>query len=237
MKKEILEALKAKFVGVSEAILNRIADKLAKTVIKQEDVATAIEGVTFQQVLESYGDSRATEAQQTAVTNYEKKHGLKDGKKVEEPKPTEQPKPNEETKPGKEDMPVWAKALIDSNKTLSDKLSAMEGEKIATSRKSSLEAILKNAPEKIRQRYEKDFVRMTFKDDEDFNSWIGEITPDVEAITNECQAKGGVVTRPKAGAAGGKGEEKNPYLEARIKEREAATTTPAIQGLATETTK
>ena len=237
MKKEILEALKAKFAGVSEAILNRIADKLAKTVIKQEDVATAIEGVTFQQVLESYGDSRATEAQQTAVTNYEKKHGLKDGKKVEEPKPTEQPKPNEETKPGKEDMPAWAKALIDSNKTLSDKLSAMEGEKIATSRKSSLEAILKNAPEKIRQRYEKDFVRMTFKDDEDFNSWIGEITPDVEAITNEYQAKGGVVTRPKAGAAGGKGEEKNPYLEARIKEREAATTTPAIQGLATETTK
>lgn len=237
MKKEILEALKAKFVGVSEAILNRIADKLAKTVIKQEDVATAIEGVTFQQVLESYGDSRATEAQQTAVTNYEKKHGLKDGKKVEEPKPTEQPKPNEETKPGKEEMPAWAKALIDSNKTLSDKLSAMEGEKIATSRKSSLEAILKNAPEKIRQRYEKDFVRMTFKDDEDFNSWIGEITPDVEAITNEYQAKGGVVTRPKAGAAGGKGEEKNPYLEARIKEREAATTTPAIQGLATETTK
>ena len=237
MKKEILEALKAKFAGVSEAILNRIAEKLAKTVTKQEDVATAIDGVTFQQVLESYGDSRATEAQQTAVTNYEKKHGLKDGKKVEEPKPTEQPKPNEETKPGKEDMPAWAKALIDSNKTLSDKLSAMEGEKIATSRKSSLEAILKNAPEKIRQRYEKDFVRMTFKDDEDFNSWIGEITPDVEAITNEYQAKGGVVTRPKAGAAGGKGEEKNPYLEARIKEREAATTTPAIQGLATETTK
>ncbi len=237
MKKEILEALKAKFAGVSEAILNRIAEKLAKTVTKQEDVATAIDGVTFQQVLESYGDSRATEAQQTAVTNYEKKHGLKDGKKVEEQKPTEKPKPNEETKPGEEEMPTWAKALIDSNKTLSDKLSAMEGEKIATSRKSSLEAILKDAPEKIRQRYEKDFVRMTFKDDEDFNSWIGEITPDVEAITNEYQAKGGVVTRPKAGAAGGKGEEKNPYLEARIKEREAATTTPAIQGLATETTK
>lgn len=81
MKKEILEALKAKFEGVSEAILNRIADKLAKTVTKQEDVATAVEGVTFQQVLESYGDSRATEAQQTAVTNYEKKHGLKDGKR------------------------------------------------------------------------------------------------------------------------------------------------------------
>lgn len=231
MKKEVLDALKAKFEGVSEAILNRIADKLAKTVTKQEDVATAVEGVTFQQVLESYGDSRATEAQQTAVTNYEKKHGLKDGKKVEEPKPTE------ETKPGEEEMPAWAKALVKSNEQLLCEVAAMKGEKIATSRKSSLDAILKDAPEKIRQRYEKDFARMTFKDDEDFNNWIGEITPDVEAITNEYQAKGGVVTRPKAGAAGGKGEEKNPYLEARIKEREAATATPAIQGLATETTK
>lgn len=237
MKKEILDALKAKFVGVSEAILNRIADKLAKTVTKQEDVATAVEGVTFQQVLESYGDSRATEAQQTAVTNYEKKHGLKDGKKVEEPKPTEQPKPNEETKPGEEEMPAWAKALVKSNEQLLGEVAAMKGEKVATSRKASLEAILKDAPEKIRQRYEKDFARMTFKDDEDFTNWIGEITPDVEAITNEYQAKGGVVTRPKAGAAGGKGKEKNPYLEARIKEREAATATPAIQGLATETTK
>lgn len=231
MKKEILDALKAKFVGVSEAILNRIADKLAKTVTKQEDVATAVEGVTFQQVLESYGDSRATEAQQTAVANYEKKHGLKDGKKVEEPKP------KEDNHHDGEDMPEWAKALVESNKTLTAKLSAIEGEKLATSRKSSLDAILKSAPEKIRQRYEKDFARMTFKDDQDFTNWIGEITPDVEAITNEYKAKGGVVTRPKAGAAGGKGEEKNPYLEARIKEREAATATPAIQGLATETTK
>ena len=82
MRKEILDALKAKFTGVSDAILGRIADKLAKTATTAEQVATAVEGVTFQQVLESYGDSRATEAQQTAVSNYEKKHGLKDGKQV-----------------------------------------------------------------------------------------------------------------------------------------------------------
>lgn len=231
----ILKALETKFPGVDAKILSRIADKLAKTVSKQEEVATAVEGVTFQQVLENYGDSRATEAQKTAVTNYEKKHGLKDGKKVEE----EKLKSQENTEEGKqgEEMPAWAKALVASNEALTKELSEIKTEKLANSRKTSLGAILKDAPEKIRQRYEKDFARMTFKDDEDFNSWIGEITPDVEAITNEYQAKGGVVGRPKGGAAGGKGEEKNPYLEARIKEREAATATPAIQGLATETTK
>ena len=51
MRKEILDALKAKFTGVSDAILGRIADKLAKTATTAEQVATAVEGVTFQQAV------------------------------------------------------------------------------------------------------------------------------------------------------------------------------------------
>ena len=69
MKKELLEALKAKFVGVSDSILSRIADKLSKTATTAEQVKTAVEGVTIQQVIESYGDSRATEASNTAREN------------------------------------------------------------------------------------------------------------------------------------------------------------------------
>ena len=82
MKKKILELLKTKFEGVSESILDRIAEKLAKTVTTEEQAATSVEGVTLQQVLEAYGDSRATEATKTAVSNYEKRHGLKDGRKI-----------------------------------------------------------------------------------------------------------------------------------------------------------
>lgn len=85
MRKQILDALKAKFQGVSESILNRIADKLCKTVTTAEQVQTAVDGVTIQQVIESYADSRATEASQTAVHTYEQKYGLKDGAKVEQP--------------------------------------------------------------------------------------------------------------------------------------------------------
>lgn len=237
MRKEILDALKAKFPGVSDAILGRIADKLAKTATTKEEVTTAVEGVTFQQVLESYGDSRATEAQHTAVTNYEKKHGLKDGKKLEqEGEPGgkgEQPKPQE--KPGEETVPAWAQAILDSNKALNEEIAKMKGEKVASNRKSKLNTILEGAPEEFRQRYEKDFARMSFKDDEDFDGWIGDITPDVEKIKNDYQAKGGVVGRPKGGAAGGGTgtKEVNPHLKARIAEREAETTVPAIIGLQT----
>lgn len=241
MKKEALDALKAKFSGVSEAILSRIADKIAKTAKTQEEVTTAVEGVTFQQVLESYGDSRATEAQQTAVTNYEKKHGLKDGKKVEgggeqNPKTTEGAGEGEKGgSAGGGDLAAQIAAAIAAEmKPLKDELAAMKGEKTANSRKAALGKVLEGAPEKIRQRYEKDFARMTFNDDEDFNAWIGEITPDVEAITSDFNAKGGVVGRPKGGTAGGSGDKENPHLKARIAEREAATTTPAIVGLSTE---
>ena len=85
MKQKILEALKAKFPGVNANVLNRIADKLAKTVTTDEQITTAIAGVTkeFIEIIESYGDSRATEAQQTAVQTYETKYGLKDGQKID----------------------------------------------------------------------------------------------------------------------------------------------------------
>ena len=57
MKQKILEALKAKFPGVNANVLNRIADKLAKTVTTDEQITTAIAGVTkeFIEIIESYG--------------------------------------------------------------------------------------------------------------------------------------------------------------------------------------
>ncbi|MBE6177395.1 MAG: hypothetical protein E7149_02675 [Rikenellaceae bacterium] len=228
MKAQALDALKAKFEGVSEAILSRIADKIAKTAKTKEEITTAVEGVTFQQVLESYGDSRATEAQQTAVTNYEKKHGLKDGKKVEDgggkPNPTPTGGQGGNGGGGNDDLAAQIAAAIAAEmKPLKDELAAIKGEKTANSRKAALNKVLEGAPEK-------DFARMTFNDDEDFNAWIGEITPDVEAITSDFNAKGGVVGRPKGGAAGN-GDKENPHLKARIAEREAETAAPAIIGL------
>lgn len=231
MKNKILDALKPKFEGVNDTILGRIADKLAKTAKADEDVATLVEGVTFQQVLESYGDSRATEAQQSAVANYEKKHGLKDGKKLNlKQDKKEDSDVKDDDKKDSDDVPAWAKVLIESNKALTSRLENIEGEKRTNSRKSALDKVLKDAPEKIRQRYEKDFSRMNFNDDDDFKGWIDEITPDVESIVNDYNTKGGVVTRPKTGGGSNKGEE-NPHLKARIAEQKAETSAPAIIGL------
>ena len=72
MRKVILEALKTKFEGIDAKVFNRIAAKLAKTVKTEEEATTAVEELTLQQVIDSYSDSRVTEAQEKAIGSYEK---------------------------------------------------------------------------------------------------------------------------------------------------------------------
>lgn len=82
MKKKLLEALKTKFVGVDEAILERMATKKAEGVTDESQITGIVDGINFQDVVKSYGDYRANEANVSSVKNYEEKHGLKDGKPV-----------------------------------------------------------------------------------------------------------------------------------------------------------
>ena len=117
MKEKILDALKTKFEGVEGKILEKLAVKLAKTVTTDEEVKTAVDGVTFQDVLTSYGDSRANDAQSTAIKNYEKKHGLKDGKVVKTTKTDD----DDDDDP---DEPTWFKAFRKSNQEQLDALKA-----------------------------------------------------------------------------------------------------------------
>lgn len=189
MKQSILDALKAKYPGVSEKILSRIADKLAKTVTKAEDVQTAVDGVTFQQVLESYGDSRATEAQQTAVKNYEKTYGLKDGKKVDA-----DTKGDEGKIEVSEDIPSWAKAVIESNKTLVEEVKAIKNEKLTANRRDQLSKIISVLPESIRKSYERTPVdNLT---DEEFETLKTDVTNEVADITKVTRAKDAVFGQP-----------------------------------------
>lgn len=83
MKKKLLDALKTKFVGIDEAILDRIATKKAEGLTDESKITALVDGITIQDVVKSYGDYRANEANVSSVNNYEEKYGLKDGKPVE----------------------------------------------------------------------------------------------------------------------------------------------------------
>lgn len=204
MRKELLEALKTKFPGVSDAILNRIVEKLAKTVTSSEQVATAVEGVTFQQILESYGDSRATESAQTAVKNYEKQYSLKDGVKVEEK--TE--KEIDPEKGGDDEVKTLLKSLVESNKELKAEITAIKSGKVTESRKQQLTAITAKLPENLRKGYDR--ISVDSLSDDEFTTLLGEVTTEVEGIVAQEKSKGAVFGRPTVtGKAGGTGSGNN----------------------------
>lgn len=208
MQETILQLLKAKFEGVSDQILGRIAAKLAKTATTEEQAQTAVDGVTLQQVIEGYGDSRATEAQHTAVRNYEQKYGLKDGAKVGQNEP--QPKEPKQTEDG--DTPAWAKALVEANKALTERLNKMEGERITADRRAQLSKVVGKLPATLRKAYER--TPIDTLTDEQFTALVGEVEGEVKGIMQTTTAKGAVFAPPTNGG--------NVNTGALTKEQEAA---------------
>ena len=142
---QILAGLKTKFNGVEDAILQRIAGKKAEGVTDESKVNSIVEGISFQDVLNSYGDYRADGAQKTAIKNYEQKYNIKDGKAVGEPQtqPAQAPAPEPQPEPT-EKVPAWAQSLIDSNRTLSEKLVAMDAKTKADVRNAQIDEAAKS---------------------------------------------------------------------------------------------
>ncbi len=63
---QILAGLQQKFTGVDTAILTRIATKKAEGVTDEIKVNSIVEGISFSDVLNSYGDFRAGDASRTS---------------------------------------------------------------------------------------------------------------------------------------------------------------------------
>lgn len=127
----ILAGLQQKFAGADTATLTRIASKKAEGITDEDQVQSIVEGINFQDVLQSYGDFRAGNAVKTAVINYEKQHGIKYGKPIHT---TEPPKQDDDI------VPSWAQSLIESNKALSERLAGYEAKNAAQQRQENIVA-------------------------------------------------------------------------------------------------
>lgn len=111
-----------------------------------------------------------------------------------------------ETKTDPDEMPAWAKALIDSNKALTEKVASMQGEKTLNARQARLETILKDTGT-FGTRTLKSFAKMSFDTDEEFDDFVAEVESDLKSYNQE-RANAGLQTLgaiPTQG--GGKKEE------------------------------
>ena len=169
MKVKLLAALQTKFQGVDSAILDRIATKKAEGLTDESQITSIVDGISFSDVLTSYGDFRAGDASRTSVLNYEKRHNLKDGKPIENPNPNPNPNPKPEDKT--DDMAaIIANAVSAAVKPLSDKLTQFETEKSQATRQEQIMAKAKEYG--IPENYAK---RCAIKDDEDLDTYFKDL--------------------------------------------------------------
>ena len=231
MFEKILAGLKTKFPGVDSKILERIAKKKAETTTTEEEVKTVVDGVTFQSIIESEGDRRANEAQTTAITNYEKKYKLKDGKSIQQQEP---PKPEPPTGGASDEVKQMFAKMEQENKTMREQLNGLLQEREGDQRKAKYEALFEGASDKLKERYLRNYDRLNFKDDEDFNGWLDTQKPFIESDIKEEKASGALGTPPYGGRQQRKNGEVDPavtaYLNAEAA-RETQTASPVIIGL------
>lgn len=173
MKEKIKARLKAKFSGVnlSQTRMDAIADKLAKRLTdtsEESEIDEALDDLN-----EIYSFSDIAKSDDRARTEAKKK-AQDPPKKEDDDEPKDDPA-----------VPAWAKGLIEANKSLTEKLSALESGKTLESRKSILQSKLKDAPEKVRNTYLTAFDRMRFENDEDFTGYIGTVETQVTELTQE----------------------------------------------------
>lgn len=218
-KEEIIAALQAKFGGIPSDTISGIAEKLAKTADPSAtDANTLIEGITFADIVKSYGDSRAQSAAQTAVRNYERKFQLKDGAPITPNTPPQTPadttphnnpnpnfissqqpqQPAAQQQPQQDIAALIAQAVAQAVSPLQDQLNQYKGQQLQTARKSRYEAAIKPLPEAIRKQYLALFDRMSFADDKDFEQYITQFTQETKAIADDIAKRATVMTPPKS---------------------------------------
>lgn len=217
MFKKILESLTTQFNGVDARILTRKARELAKQVKTEDDIKEAVEAVTLMDLIEMESARNTSEATKKAIENYEKEHNLINGKPVTTKggKPSDEEEdedPDEEGEEGNEGstpsnggQPKAGKgsakhnrkqsalerkiaSLTDTVDRLTTIITDMKQEKTSKSRRQQVEELLEGADDKVKNRYLRDFDRLNFKDDDDFNQWLEERTPE---FTEEIQTLGG----------------------------------------------
>ena len=208
MKKKLTEAIKAKFVGIDDNTAIRLADRALKKgepITTDDEVAAAVEAITLSDVLKSVSDFSSDEA----TRKYEAKYGLKNGvpEKVEVKEETkkEEVKKEEGKKETAPDPLAELKSLFaDSLKDLTGKIEAINSDiasirtgKISETRKAKLDQITKGLRDSQRKAYAR--IPLDKMSEDEFDTFITDVTEEVNDIIAENKATGSVVSAPLGG--------------------------------------
>ncbi len=194
MEEKILAMLKTKATafGFSETELSEAAKTIASFInnaeATDEEITSKVDLMLPVLGLSQKAANRVIEkakksAEEEAKKQQKKAEEAGAGAGKNEPPKTDEGKKNEQT-----EMPDWFKVYKEENNkktnALIEKLTAMTAEKTSTNRKQKLEELVKDSG-MFGTRALKAFERMSFKDDEDFDSFFNETKTDLDAWKQE----------------------------------------------------
>jgi len=218
MKTKVLQLLKPKTVslGFSKEELEGVAADLAGNL--QEDATDEAIQSEIDKVLPYL---KVSQSMANRVINAEKEKL----NKKQEPAPGSDKKPVEQN----DEMPAWYKKEKEEQKALIDSLINANQKK---DRRASFEATLEGLLPLQKAAKLKDFDRINFKDDEDFNSYVTEQEEVMKGIKQELADKGlEIIGAPGVGGKGDVPDKPSAEVLERVAERNAEQGATAITGL------
>jgi len=143
MFEKILKELKTKYAdkGLSETILKAKAKQIEKAVKTEDEITDAVAGVEADmEIFQSLADQNRTLANDFKKFK-DASEGKTDEQKAAEEKAAKEKEEAEKKQSG--DVPEWAKAIIESNKTLSESLTAIKEKESAQTNAQKFQSKLK----------------------------------------------------------------------------------------------
>lgn len=180
---------KVKAFGFSKKVVKSIAAEIADKLDIEEDasdedvnakIEVAIAAVLpFMPMIQSQANSQLEEWKKAQTQNDDE-----DEEEDDDPKSKSVSKSTKNKDKKTDEIPAWAQALIDSNKTLNDQLAAIKGEKVTDTRRAKLGTLLKGT-KSFGDSKLRDFRRMKFDTDEDFDEFYAEVEADLKTFNQE----------------------------------------------------
>lgn len=199
MKEKILALLQTKFAGVRTDGLNQLATTMALTVTTEEEATQTVEKLTAEMVGQFITDwrkdidSEITKANKTHEENLKKKFNfVEKGAHLKDPEPEPNPNPNPPALTSEAIAAIVQKAI----EPFASELNSIKTTKVIETRKQLLSKELETLEEEFRDPFIKAFDRMTFTDEEDFNSHLENVKSDVAKLNQSLIDKGLSGNRP-----------------------------------------
>lgn len=160
-----LTAARGKTTNISDQTLKDTATSFA-SVISTDEQLEAFDATRYVETVNGNINSKIAEAVKT-------QEPAKNADPTPEPTKNVDPKTEKPVhKTENNEPPEWAKALIDQNKALADKLNGYEADKAKTSRLDMLKKSISDAPDFFQKPFLGSFEKTNFADDNEFNEYL-----------------------------------------------------------------